>query len=425
MANALAPNRNALAQGNALAEVRAWEPGIMDNVRNYAMNALAPLFGGDVRAANAYYRDKIQPTAEYLPGVGDAMAAAEAKDAFSQGDYGKAAVDAGAAAVGLVPGVGDILAGAGKAIFAGIGAATANKALLKKAEDMASAGASRDDIWRDTGWFQGVDGKWRFEIDDSQMELADNAVRGFPQYGKFGKVENVLRNANVLNEYDLPYEMDLRPSNDRRGSAKAPTYWGTNVPSRGVVAGDVQDYGRLTVSAPDRDAALDTAVHELQHAVQAKEGFARGSNLSLEAAEIAAARDAEIYNAAFAKLSPEDQKAILRHNELKAEWNGGGTIPADVVFEIKDILARPSIKQFQNDLTDLRMLRKQAGGGRGALESGAIDREAAFDRYRRVAGEVEARNAERRRFLLPHERKLHAPWETQDVPDAEQIVRFK
>jgi hypothetical protein len=79
----------------------------MDNVRNYAMNALAPLFGGDVRAANAYYRDKVQPTAEFLPGVGDVMAAGEAVDEFGQGNYGMGTLLAAGAAAGLVPGVGD------------------------------------------------------------------------------------------------------------------------------------------------------------------------------------------------------------------------------------------------------------------------------------------------------------------------------
>jgi hypothetical protein len=71
------------------------------------MNALAPLFGGDVRAANAYYRDKVQPTAEFLPGIGDVMAAGEAKDAYDQGNYGMAGLLGVGAAAGLVPGVGD------------------------------------------------------------------------------------------------------------------------------------------------------------------------------------------------------------------------------------------------------------------------------------------------------------------------------
>jgi hypothetical protein len=111
-ASASRPRRSTLGtvmEGARGGELRAYEPGVMDNVRNFAINALAPLFGGDVRAANAYYRDKIQPTAEFLPGVGDVMAAGEARDAFGQGDYLGGSLLAAGAAAGLVPGVGDVV----------------------------------------------------------------------------------------------------------------------------------------------------------------------------------------------------------------------------------------------------------------------------------------------------------------------------
>lgn len=105
--------RNALAQAlpqGRGGELRRWTPGIIDNMRWYASKALAPLFGGDQKAANAYYMDKVQPTAEFLPGIGDAMAAGEAVDAFKGGNYGTGAILAAGAAAGLVPGVGDAAA---------------------------------------------------------------------------------------------------------------------------------------------------------------------------------------------------------------------------------------------------------------------------------------------------------------------------
>jgi hypothetical protein len=118
-ASASRPRRSTLGtvmEGARGGELRAYEPGVMDNVRNFAMNALAPLFGGDVRAANAYYRDKVQPTLEFLPGVGDVMAAGEARDAFGQGDYLGGGLLAAGAMAGLVPGVGDaVQKGASKA----------------------------------------------------------------------------------------------------------------------------------------------------------------------------------------------------------------------------------------------------------------------------------------------------------------------
>jgi hypothetical protein len=44
--------------------------------------------------------------------------------------------------------------------------------------------------------------------------------------------------------------------------------------------------------------------------------------------------------------------------------------------------------------------------------------------YRRTSGEVEARNVQTRRDMTPDQRRATPPWETEDVPRAQQIVRF-
>lgn len=74
---------------------------------------------------------------------------------------------AGTAAItgGVVP-----KSGMSLGTFGGRLAKTADQAALAKAEEMAAKGAPKDAIWNETGWFQGVDGKWRFEIDDSGAE---------------------------------------------------------------------------------------------------------------------------------------------------------------------------------------------------------------------------------------------------------------
>jgi len=53
--------------------------------------------------------------ADFTPGVGDAMTAKDAYDAAQGGDYGTAALLSALAAVGLVPGAGDVASTAGKA----------------------------------------------------------------------------------------------------------------------------------------------------------------------------------------------------------------------------------------------------------------------------------------------------------------------
>lgn len=76
--------------------------------------------------------------------------------------------------------------------------------------------------------------------------------------------------------------------------------------------------------------------------------------------------------------------------------------------------------------------RKLQGDARAELTARGIDPDAnpnlvaetAFDIYRRHAGEVEARNVERRLHMSPETRKFFPPWETEDVPRDQQIVKI-
>jgi hypothetical protein len=49
-------------------------------------------------------------------------------------------------------------------IFGGRMAKTADLNALARAERMAAENAPRESVWNETGWFQGPDQKWRFEI---------------------------------------------------------------------------------------------------------------------------------------------------------------------------------------------------------------------------------------------------------------------
>ena len=102
--------KQALQRKKPQAEMKAWNPGWIDTARHTAQGMLSPLlFGGDDRKAMAFVDDKIKPTMEFLPGVGDAMAAGEAVDEFKKGNYGMGGMLAVGAAAGLVPGVGDVV----------------------------------------------------------------------------------------------------------------------------------------------------------------------------------------------------------------------------------------------------------------------------------------------------------------------------
>ena len=72
-----------------------------------------------------------------------------------------------AGAAGMVP------KGAVFGTFAGSRAKTADLDALNVAKSMQKKGQSRDEIWNETGWFKDVDGNWKFEIDDSMARVRE------------------------------------------------------------------------------------------------------------------------------------------------------------------------------------------------------------------------------------------------------------
>ena len=62
--------------------------------------------------------------------------------------------------------------------FGGSRAETLDRAGLMRAQDMRDAGASRDEIYDETGFFVGHEGRWRFEINDDDAVLDMSGARG-------------------------------------------------------------------------------------------------------------------------------------------------------------------------------------------------------------------------------------------------------
>ena len=64
----------------------------------------------------------------------------------------------------------------GRTAYAGEKAKTADKMKLGTAEQMLADGADSETVRKETGWFKGYDGKWRFEINDVDGSLIENPV---------------------------------------------------------------------------------------------------------------------------------------------------------------------------------------------------------------------------------------------------------
>ena len=132
------------------------------------------------------------------------------------------------------------------AIFAGEGAATADLEMLVLAKAKTNEGEDPRKIWRDTGWWKAKDGKWRFEIDDRAASIVDGQIvhaeleKAYP--GVFDEITFSVEplEAGLLGSFD-PNTKELKVSS----------------------------------KLPLKDQ-LDTALHELQHYAQEREGFESG-----------------------------------------------------------------------------------------------------------------------------------------------------
>ena len=90
--------------------------------------------------------------------------------------------------------------------FAGRGAATADTRALGKAMSMEGRGASRDEIWDETGrmgqhWYKDVDGEWKFEIPDNLTRVRDTRAEPKVTAGKIYRVQDVLEHPALYDAY--------------------------------------------------------------------------------------------------------------------------------------------------------------------------------------------------------------------------------
>lgn len=253
-------------------------------------------------------------------------------------------------------------------MFGGRLAKTADHTALAKAEKMASEGVPREQIWKDTGWFKGVDGKWRFEINDSKATWRYGDETPGPLTNKFSHKELTAA---------YPDLVDARLSRDGRGAGGAYIAPFASKPEIFAI-GNVPD-------------TRSTLLHELQHGVQAREGFSPGASIDFGHALVdveRAARDA--YNANRKNLG----KPPTPDDELLAKLG----------------IKQPDVSKPWEDLTSRERLEWN-DAGRGRL-------------YWNNAGEAEARAVQKRRDMTQDQRRERPPWLDYDVPEDKQIVRY-
>ena len=151
----------------------------------------------------------------------------------------------------------------------------------------------------------------------------------------------------------------------------------------------------------------------MQHAIQEREGFARGGNPGMfpQGEDAILSRDAMSYRRELEGLDPnltpkqKDDIVRKRYEDLGApDW-----FPKQDVRDIAhDVEGNPA-----ETLQRIMQLY-----GTDVSTGGFTPRQL----YRELPGEIEARNVQSRRDMTPAELKAKPPWETQDI-DPRDIMR--
>ncbi len=320
--------------------------------------------------------------------------------------------------------------------YAGRNANGANLDSLREAQEMQAAGADMESIRKATGWHEGMDGKWRWEIDDSKMEYhrAGDALfgRNHPEYAEQQRLEQKMLYGELTDAEQARLraltetwgrERSRLSERVERGNARLedvldheelfrayPQLRHVRVvfdeTPKGVLGSFSAEGNQITISEELRDAPQDVLIHEIQHAIQNAEGFAKGSNRQYWEEKLT--NGDEIQSKGFQEAREKliqfqldeanEEVLALRDRLEKAGELDDGFREYDRIWEEAE---RRGLDKKINEYYDLRenyydQLHKP-------------QRSVPSELYYNTAGEIEARDAANRRPMSSETRKRIKP----------------
>ena len=287
--------------------------------------------------------------------------------------------------------------------FAGTNAETADRSLLDRARQMEERGRDNEQIRKETGWFRGMDGKWRFEIDDSTAQVADEKIN-------YMTLEDLLPNAEIFDAYP-----DMKNISVVFQSLEP-----------GVNAQYNRQFDHIDISYKlknDPDAIRGAVLHEIQHAIQNREGFTGGATVAswdrriksgFDSRKNSDIREARAAQELLQKIQEEDPEFYRHMMDLDAMAPDlpRGAVNWDTLEQIEEDppqwqaydARRDELEEIYGDrmwdfnsaLYDLQRINKRPA-------------RTAEELYFDTAGEIEARNVAGRRNLTGEQRIITPP----------------
>jgi len=268
-------------------------------------------------------------------------------------------------------------------IFAGINAKTANKLMLQRAQEMTSKGADRKEIWNKTGWYKDIDGKWKFEIDDSKSftNPIQKKRSGVP-------LPEAVTHKELYENYPRLEKTMLRLGQEGTGGSYGQVF-GKGAVDR-INIGEFSSAGQVSLSV--RRAKLDKELDAINKKIGALNKKVGG---------------------ALEFGSPEYKEYNRLYDLFQKKKKDFGRSKPGRKFAPERSLSLHEIQHNVQNIEGFAPGGRPSSGGKLATE-----------RYRRKAGEAEARNVETRRDFTAKQRRERPPWSTLDVPEEDLLVRM-
>lgn len=290
--------------------------------------------------------------------------------------------------------------------YAGKNANGANLDSLREAQEMQAAGADMESIRKATGWHEGMDGKWRWEINDSRMQLRADAA-DIPNYTTLGELVDA---PELFEAY--PDMADLSVTFHTLEDGQNGGY------SRKF---DSIELSRDLKNRPE--ALLNSLIHEAQHAIQNREGFASGANPAywnrrmengFDSRTAEERREGARLQEQYEQMRESDPQFVAAMEELnamapkvprgKVDLNTWEQIEPDPPEWVRYDERRDQLEeQYGDRVWDWYSLRDSID--RNARNGGRMPSEL----YYNTAGEIEARDAANRRPMSSETRNRIKP----------------
>ena len=348
--------------------------------------------------------------------------------------------------------------------FAGQHASTADVATLAVARRRVAAGGDAEQVRRETGWHQGVDGQWRFEIDDSSARLVPGLLGNL---GSGGYTAREISSVSYRREADGTYFLSLVPASPKKVS--------DIVSLSGIPEDALRDLlPSRVVQRVLRGEGTDDLVGDLMEARRIESRFRfQGFNAVplLEAldhpalfaaypslADVKVMVDPALRGGAeyATKTLPDGTRAdvitlgsmtlpkralsallheVQHHIQSVEGFASGGSVEALAArlpdaqavndAEVLQAIVSRGVEPGNAAAEFLNMMGRDAHAAARSLmfeSPAALNAMKPGTRYRLLAGEVEARNTQARQHLTAAQRRETPPATTADVREVDQVV---